>query len=251
VAEHTKRDDLPRLIRHEDESLRRTFRRLLRADDSYGLLCILLLLDLLVAAFVATGPGLLILMALVASTLLLALRTSLVGPKATRFAYFAVGAGVVFGTVAAIQKSELWAGWMFAMMAALLLVTPAVIGRRLLQHKRVTAQTILGAVAIYLIFGLLFAFIYLSIRFISGQPFFNQGDSLNPINYIYMSYITITTVGYGDFTPAADYAKMLVVVEALIGQVFLVTTVARLVSLYGREERGVAGPAEDPGSGGS
>ncbi len=154
-----------------------------------------------------------------------------------RIAFVAVGAGVVFGVVAVVESNPVYVGWMFAMMAALLVVTPVVIGKRILEQKRVTLQTLFGAVSIYVIFGLLFAFVYMAMRFITGEPFFANDDTVNPVNYIYMSYITLTTVGYGDFTPGPDSAKMFAALEALIGQVFLVTTVARLVSLYGREEQ--------------
>lgn len=57
-------------------------------------------------------------------------------------------------------------------------------------------------------------------------------------DYVYFSFVTLTTVGYGDITAATDIAKRLVVVEAFVGQVFLVALVARLVSLWGAPDRG-------------
>jgi len=225
----------------EDKSVRRRLiRAALSAEDSYILLFFLLMLDLLAAAFATSATALFVLMVLVAATLLLALRTSHVGPKSLRFALLAVASCVAFGIIATIQRSPLWAGWMFAAMAALLAVTPGVIGRRILAHRRVTLQTLFGAVSIYVIFGLLFAFIYLAVNFITGRPFYVEGGTKDPVNFIYASYITLTTVGYGDYTPAQAYGKMFVVIEALIGQVFLVTAVARLVSIYARSEDAAA-----------
>lgn len=218
------------------QARRRLLRAALRAEDSYILLFSLLMIDLLAAAFATSWQWILLLMWLVAGTLVLALRTSHVGPKATRFAYFAVTAGVVFGFIAAVQRSPMWLGWMFAAMAALLLVTPGAIGRRIFQHRHVTIETLFGAVSIYVIFGLLFAFTYMALNFILGTPFYAQGTTKDPVNFIYASYITLTTVGYGDFTPAYSLGRMLVAIEALLGQVFLVTAVARLVSLYSRGE---------------
>jgi voltage-gated potassium channel Kch len=52
-------------------------------------------------------------------------------------------------------------------------------------------------------------------------------------DYTYFSFVTLTTVGYGDVTAASDLAKRLVVVEAFVGQVFLIVLVARLVALWG------------------
>ncbi len=234
----------PRLVSAFDAENRSVRRRLLRAalraEDSYILLFALLILVLFAAAFATSDAALLLLMVLVAATLLLALRTSRVGPKALRFALVAAAACVAFGIVAAVQQSQLWAGWMFAAMAALLAVTPGVVGRRILSTRQVTLQTLFGAVSIYVIFGLLFAFIYLAINSITGKPFYVQGGTNDPVNFIYASYITLTTVGYGDFTPAQSFGKMLVVIEALIGQVFLVTAVARLVAIFARSEDAAA-----------
>ncbi len=246
MANRNPRGTSPNPFRAEARS-NHVLRNLLHAEDNYILLFLLLLFDLLIAAIAGTGSSLLILMGSVALTLLIALRTSCARPRSMRIAAVAVAAGIVFGLIAVIQRSPVYAGWMFAMMAALLLVTPAVIGRRILEHKKVTLETLFGAVSIYVIFGLLFAFVYLAMAFISGEPFFKDNDTRNPVNYIYMSYITLTTVGYGDFTPVQDVGKMFAALEALIGQVFLVTTVARLVSLFGREERFTeAVQAEEP-----
>lgn len=215
---------------------RRLVRAALKARDSYGLLFCLLILDLLAASLATSRGFLLPLMILVAGTLVLALRTSEVGPRGIRAALLAGGACVVFGVLAGVEQDPVWAGWMFAAMAALLLVTPVTIGKRLMGHRQVTAQTLFGAVSIYVIFGLMFAFTYMAINFISGNPFYAQGQTRDPVNFIYASYITLTTVGYGDFTPAQSLGKMLVAIEALIGQVFLVTAVARLVSVYSFNE---------------
>ena len=243
---------VPKLAAEDRSVRRRLFRAALHAEDSYVLLFALLMLDLLAAAFATSATALAVLIVLVAATLLIALRTSHVGQKATRFAAFAVVACVLFGFVASARKDPVLAGWMFAAMAALLVVTPAVIGRRIMAHREVTVQTLFGAVSVYVIFGLMFAFIYMAINFITGNPFYTQGGTNDPVNYIYASYITLTTVGYGDFTPVQSYGKMLVAIEALIGQVFLVTAVARLVSIYARSEDAAAKrraqleqPAED------
>ena len=68
------------------------------------------------------------------------------------------------------------------------------------------------------------------------------------VDFLYFSFVTLTTLGYGDFTPATDIGKVMVTFEALIGQVFLVTLVARLVSMYGIRRRAPIGRRSRPDS---
>ena len=78
-----------------------------------------------------------------------------------------------------------------------------------------------------------------------ARSFFNQGDQPTT-SFMYFSLVTITTLGYGDLSPAHEVGKFLATAEAVIGQVFLVTVVARLVSLYGMSRRDSADqPAAD------
>ena len=57
-----------------------------------------------------------------------------------------------------------------------------------------------------------------------------------PHELFYFSFVTLTTLGFGDIAPASQAARALVVVEALVGQLYLVITLARLVTLYGHRE---------------
>jgi voltage-gated potassium channel Kch len=69
---------------------------------------------------------------------------------------------------------------------------------------------------------------------VTGQPFFVQTSMPGPIDYLYFSYVTLTTVGYGDFTAATSVGRMIAVSEALTGQLYLVSAVALLVGNIGR-----------------
>jgi voltage-gated potassium channel Kch len=77
-----------------------------------------------------------------------------------------------------------------------------------------------------------------------GPLFASGGDGTSAIR-VYYSFITLTTTGYGDFVPATDVTRMIAVTEALMGQVYLVTIVALLVSNVGSTRRHRIGP--DPG----
>jgi hypothetical protein len=119
-----------------------------------------------------------------------------------------------------------------ATTALLLGTIPFVIGRRLLSHGRVTGATIAGALCIYLVVGLFFATLYGLISRLDAQPFFAGQRSANVVDYLYFSYVTLATVGYGDFTARGDLGRMLSVTEALTGQLYLVTVVAVVVSKF-------------------
>src|SRR5262249_51204139 len=114
----------------------------------------------------------------------------------------------------------------------------------------VTTETVLGAVCVYLLIGFSFAFIYLAAAFLSSTPFFVGQSSTATSEYLFFSYTTLTTVGYGNLVPAGHGGAAVPIVEALFGQIFLVIVVARLVSLWGQagpraSARTVAGSAGD------
>ena len=108
-----------------------------------------------------------------------------------------------------------------------------VILRRAFSHKKVTLNTVAASLAAYLLIGLVFAGGYRFVQVVS-HPMFSQ-PGVNGFTYEYFSYITLSTVGYGDFTPANDGGRTLAMLEALLGQSFLVTIVAMVVANLGRE----------------
>ena len=106
--------------------------------------------------------------------------------------------------------------------------------RRVLARPTVTIQSIYGALSAYLIIGMMFAAFYAAIYRLGGGSFFAQhvsGDN-NTQSFQYFSFTTLTTLGYGDLTAAANGGRAVAVMEALTGQVFLATLVARLVAAF-------------------
>jgi voltage-gated potassium channel Kch len=84
-----------------------------------------------------------------------------------------------------------------------------------------------------------FTFVYGAAAALGSGDFFAEGADGTPSLRLYFSYVTLTTVGYGDYTPAGDLGHTLAIVEALLGQLYLVTVVAVIVSRlhFGRPER--------------
>lgn len=101
---------------------------------------------------------------------------------------------------------------------------------RISRHSVVTLQTVMGGVAAYALIAFVMAAVYHGLDLLIEGPFLNGVTSTG--DYTYFSFVTLTTVGYGDLTAATDLAKRLVVIEAFVGQVFIITLVARLVSLW-------------------
>jgi hypothetical protein len=113
----------------------------------------------------------------------------------------------------------------------LLIVATAAVLRAVLTESAVNFRTILGAISVYMIFGLLFTSLYMAIDRIQSAPFFEQGGA-GTGDFVFFSFTTLTTTGYGNLVPAGQPGMMLSGLEMLLGQIFLVTLIAGLVSLW-------------------
>jgi hypothetical protein len=118
-------------------------------------------------------------------------------------------------------------------------LTPVLVARRLLQHAEVTLETVMGAVAAYLQIAVAYTYAYQTIdAFTPSVSFF--GEEVSTTVYTYFSLITLTTVGYGDYTPVTDLGHLAASTEAVVGQVFLVTFVALIVSRFAARQPAAA-----------
>jgi hypothetical protein len=215
------------------------FRQAVRASDSYGLLLALLLVDYILLSLIQTRRWSdLVVGVPIELSLLLAMHTSRANIHAIRLARLAGVLVVTLGIVSAFTGQNLLSGAIGFLFCVLLIVSIFVILRRVLGHERVGTETILGALCVYIMIGLMFTFLFIAIARVSTTPFLAQPPPYHsPADYLYLSFVTLTTVGFGDLTPASKLARSVVVLEALMGQVFLVTLVARLVALFGTEQR--------------
>ncbi len=119
---------------------------------------------------------------------------------------------------------------------------PFAIARGITRQPEVTLQSIFGAASIYLLIGMLFAFLYETVSLLGSAKFFEERASADPQDFLYFSFITLTTLGYGDLTAATDVGRTIAIFEALLGQLYLVTVVALIVgSIAGRRAGRSAG----------
>jgi hypothetical protein len=115
----------------------------------------------------------------------------------------------------------------------LLMLFVTVVASRTYRSGPVTSQRIQGAIAVYLLLGLLWAHAYQLLHLVRPEAFSGAVDDAPGAQmWIYYSFVTLTTVGYGDITPLHPLARSLAISEALTGQLYLAVTLARLMALH-------------------
>lgn len=100
--------------------------------------------------------------------------------------------------------------------------------------KEVTQELIYGAVVVYLFLGLMWGFIYLLMESLQPGSFSlasSRSDDLRDA-FFYYSFVTLSTLGYGDISPMSNVARNYSLLEAVIGQIYLTVLVARLVGMH-------------------
>lgn len=183
-----------------------------------------------------------------AALVLSALHRSRVRPRTMRVAMVVlvvVGVGTALSSVARlVELGEdryfvALSSFLYALLYAV--AFPAIV-RRTFQHRRITYNTLLAGITGYLIIGIWFGAIFRGISALESYQFFDNISTPRVGDYIYFSFETLTTLGYGDLAPVSDAGRTFAILEAILGQMFLVTAVARIVSLLGSDR----GPLELP-----
>jgi hypothetical protein len=109
---------------------------------------------------------------------------------------------------------------------------------RVLRQERVSLETILGALSVYLLLAFAFGAVFSAIQAITGEPFFTQLDGPAGVaDFLYFSLVTLTTLGYGDLTSGLSAGRAASALEAVVGQLFLATFVARTVGAFATVRR--------------
>lgn len=104
--------------------------------------------------------------------------------------------------------------------------------------QRVNTNIILGGASLYLLIGITFSYIYMIVDFYVPNSFLelshlkSHGVDALFSNFIYYSFVTLTSLGYGDITPLSQQMRFISVLEAMFGQLYLVVLMARLVNLH-------------------
>lgn len=209
----------------------------LRFVDGFGLVLALILLAYLIAAIVdEQGYGPELTLVVLATTAWMALRAAGVRARILRYTLAIIPFSAAIAIFLALDGDERTIRLVTGVITGLLvIVAPAVILRRLNEHRIIDLNTLFGAVCIYLLIAMFFATAFSFSAAVTDQPFFAQDvGQTRMADYLYFSLTTITTVGYGDLTAREDVGRMMAVFEAVLGQLYLVSVIALVVQNLGQ-----------------
>lgn len=132
-----------------------------------------------------------------------------------------------------------WSGLVTICVMIFLLITLVAILERIIASKKVTSDVIFGSIAVYLLFGIVIA---MSFHFLN---MIDPGNVLSTVGaadlarhqgqfseFLYFSFITLTSVGYGDIAPVDNAARSIAMFEGIVGQLYVAILIARLVSMH-------------------
>lgn len=202
-----------------------------RASHSFGFVLLAIAVTFVFAATAPDGTwSTSVLVLLESGTMIVALWTSGLARARSR-----LNVGFLCLAIGLATAQLLWGGNVLTSVlglfsALLALAIMGVIAGSVVVKGEVNAQSVTGAVCVYLLLGIVFMYVYGVVAVVGDNPFFAQGTDGTRSLRLYFSYVTLATLGYGDYTPKDDLGHTLAIVEALFGQLYLVTVVALLVA---------------------
>lgn len=219
------------------------------AANRYGLAILSIMINYVIAAALhgETGSAWAMCAALVTIWLVFTVSEA---PRVRRMAQIAIPPALLLAVVMTVagrgrEDTVLQVGLVLVNMV-LYTVAPIVILRHIFQRFSVDTQTMYGAIAAYLLIGMAFAYAFSAISAVQTSPPLFGADGQGTMQQVlFFSFITLTTTGYGNLVPAANPAQTLAVCEAILGQLFLVTAVAKIVPAW--KLRGPSVRAEEGG----
>lgn len=202
-----------------------------RVNAAFGLVLLLVVATYVLASLTHfSGWSAVALSAVGGASVVVALGSSGAGPRVVRPTIVAVAVEVCLALVGALGGGDGFYAAAGLLQTLLLIVATFWVLRVVLTEAEVSFRTILGAISVYMIFGLLFSSLYTALDRLHS-PFFAEGGT-GTGDFIFFSFTTLTTTGYGNLVPAGQPGQMFAGLEMLLGQIFLVTLVAGLVSLW-------------------
>ena len=219
--------------------------RALYAPDSYALVLLLILVTYALSAALTASWANSLTVAVQIAAVWVTLRAARARRTVLAFANIALGVAALAAIVSLVVDQQFHTDSIVAWVScALYLAAPVAIVRHLLSRRTIDSETVMGAIAAYLMVGMFFAFLYRAVGIVQTHPpFFGAQGPGTFSQDLFFSFTTLTTTGYGDLTPAGNPGQSFAVLEMLIGQLFLITAVGKVVSTW-RPGRGMGGLRE-------
>jgi hypothetical protein len=204
-----------------------------KVRDAFGLVFLLVMATYVLASLVDNrGWSAVVLCAATSVTSVVALTSSHANPRLVRLAVWLSGVTIGLAAIGAAAGDHIWLNVSSLVQIALLTVAMAAVLRRVVTTAEVGSRTILGAISVYAVLGLLFTFAYGTVERVQSGAFFEGVVHPQGSDFLFFSYTKLTTTGYGNLVPGGQPGRMIAGLEMMIGQIFLVTLVAGLVSLW-------------------
>jgi hypothetical protein len=204
-----------------------------RARDAFGLVLLLVLTTYVLASLLENrGWTAVVLTVATSATSVVALTSSHARVTVVRVALGLSLLTVALAAIGAATGDRAWLNVASVVQISLLTVAMASVLRRVVTAPEVGSRTILGALSVYAVLGILFTFLYGAIERIQGGAFFEGVADPSGSDFLFFSYTTLTTTGYGNLVPGGQPGRLISGLEMMAGQIFLVTLVAGLVSLW-------------------
>jgi hypothetical protein len=204
-----------------------------RVRDAFGLVLALVLTTYLLTSLLSNrGWSAVILTIATSATSIVALTSSHVRPRFVRIAIWLSALAIGLAVIAAASDERTWLNLASVVQISLLTVAMAAVLRRVVTTPEISSRTILGALSVYAVLGILFTFLYGTVDRIQGGAFFEGVPHPDGSDFLFFSYTTLTTTGFGNLVPGGQPGRMITGLEMMVGQIFLVTLVAGLVSLW-------------------
>jgi len=206
----------------------------LTTANRYGLVLVLILITYVVSVATDDRVGAVVVVLIQLATVWIAFTVSesrRIRHVATVGFCIVLAVAVLGGAVGfTAENSNAVTGIIYSVNAVLYLLAPVLILIHLVKRRTIDLQTFLGAIAAYLLLGMMFAFTYRAIGELQAGPFFGPAGDGTTADDLFFSFITLTTTGYGNLVPKDNPGESLAVLEAITGQLFLVTAVAKIVT---------------------
>jgi hypothetical protein len=204
-----------------------------RVSDAFGLVFVLVVTTYVLASLLENrGWSSVVLTVATSATSVVALTSSHAHARVVRIALALSVLTVALAAIGAAAGNHDWLNLATLIQVSLLTVAMGAVLRRVVMAPEVGSRTILGALSVYAVLGILFTFLYGVIDRLQGGPFFEGHAHPASSDFLFFSYTTLTTTGYGNLVPGGQPGRLISGFEMMMGQIFLVTLVAGLVSLW-------------------